>query len=100
MNESHAFATATHRCFQHDRITDLVTQFYGFFHAFQVLLCSRNYRYTRFCHFDTGGYFVSHCFHGFRFRTDENNAFFAAATGKCCILGQETVSGMDRVCMA
>ena len=99
VDKAHPFSTATHRGFQHHRITDFIAKLHSFFHTFQVFLCAGHNGHSGFNHFDAGGNLVAHCFHCFRIGTDKDNAFFLTASCKSRILGQESISRMNGVCV-
>ena len=82
VNQAHAFTSTTHGSFQHDRITDLITDFFGLFHTLQRLFCTRNDRYTGCNHVLAGRNLVTHCIHRLRIRTNKDNTFLTAATCK------------------
>mgnify|MGYP006987303015 CR=1 FL=1 len=82
MNQTHTFTTASHRSFQHDRITDFVTDFLSLFYTLQRLFCTRNDRHSSCNHVFTGRNLVTHRIHRFRIRTNKNDTFLTATACK------------------
>lgn len=97
MDQTHSLSTASHRGFQHDRETDLPADPACFSNILQRLLRARNDRHAGVYHPLAGGYFISHRLHRFCRRADKDDSFFFAPAGKIRILGQETISGMNRI---
>ena len=85
------------RGFQYDRETDLPADPACFSNILQRLLRARNDRHAGVYHPLAGGYFISHRLHRFCRRADKDDSFFFAPAGKIRILGQETISGMNRI---
>ena len=97
MNKAHAFTTASHRCLQHHRIADFITDTHCFPGTLQRLFCSGNYRYPCGYHTLPGSYFIAHSLHCLGTGTNKNNPFLLASPGKFCIFGQETISRMNGI---
>ena len=93
-DDPHASSTAARGSFEHYRITAFRSDFFSFVFVFDVLIYSRNSRYTYFVSDQLRLYLVTQSLHHFVSRSDELYAGFCACFGECCVFGKESISRM------
>ena len=93
-DDSHASSAAARSRFEHYGITALRSDLFSFILVFDVLIYSRNSRYTYFVSDQLRLYLVAQSVHHFVSRTDELYAGFCACFSECCVFGKESISRM------
>ncbi len=99
VHHAHALAAAAGRGLEHQRKADAL----GFGHervvGLVVAVVARNQRHVGGFHFRLGGGLGAHQVHGLGRGADQGQAGIAQGAREIGVLGQETVAGMDGLCI-
>ncbi len=98
VDKTHAFATTACGGFQHDRITDARGHFLCLLEGLEASRCAGHKRNACAFHGLAGAGLRSHSVHGGGRGADEFHPRLDARSGELRILGEKSVSRMDRVC--